>query len=96
MNTDRRVHQQHPVASMNAERDRGPLEKVVDASKSPPPPPTPFTGIEQHPVTIDGMYDPESDPTLLTPMERRERWSTLFVIALISLLTGRISTLHAM
>ena len=95
MNTDRRIHQQHPVPAMNAEKDHGPLEKVVDASKSPPP--LTSTGIEPHPIALDGIHDLESDSTLLTPMERRERCSTLFVIALISLLTGRISSnLYAM
>ncbi|UJR37173.1 hypothetical protein I4U23_029882 [Adineta vaga] len=85
MDADHINYQQQIAQSTNEEKSHELMEKIEDAPKQD----NISIGINQHPDdyhTIQQNVD--NTMTILTPIQRRERISTLLIIALIALLTG--------
>jgi len=97
MNTDHINYQQQIAQSINEEKDYELSEKTenmpkqqISSSSS-----TTSIGINQNLVLINDDYqrinqNSENNMNILTTTERRERISTLLIIAFIALLTGKI------
>lgn len=89
MNTDHINYQQQIAQSVNEEKDHELIEKSENTSKQS------STSIGINPTSINDDYqrinqESGNNMTILTPNQRRERIFTLIIIALISLLTGKI------
>ena len=88
MNTDHINYQQQIAQSVNGEKDQ---ELIENAPKAP------ISSSSSTSVSINEDYQRtqqgiEQDMPILTAIERRERIFTLFIIAFIALLTGKISS----
>ncbi|CAF3880333.1 unnamed protein product [Rotaria sp. Silwood2] len=91
MNTDHINYQQQIAQSVNKEKDHELLEKSDNAPKQQTS--SNSIGINQNTTLKNDEYQrtnqiSDNDMNILTPIERRERISTLLIIALIALLTG--------